>query len=282
MEYRYWVVRYVANLAREEFVNVGVVCGADEADWAVRFDLHEGDRRIGGGSRGLRSWARWFERRLESLRPGLVEAELAPTSWIEGLREREQSAIRFSAPRPIESDSAESAVELLFPLLVERDSTRRSHSRTRASMRGDLLRRFELELGFALERTLFSRPTVTIGAETGRFDIARESAGDGLVLTNVSNFAARDVESVAMEARAANWLVHRIREGGAEIALPDLGDVRVGQDTRVEAVYEPPRRGRGDAEAARLLESTQEAWETNGVTARSFDEVMAAPAQSLV
>jgi hypothetical protein len=38
MLYNYWVVRYVPNVARGEFTNIGLVVGADGADWTTRFE----------------------------------------------------------------------------------------------------------------------------------------------------------------------------------------------------------------------------------------------------
>lgn len=34
--YQYWLIRYVPNAVRGEFVNIGVLVGMDGKDWALR------------------------------------------------------------------------------------------------------------------------------------------------------------------------------------------------------------------------------------------------------
>lgn len=273
MDYQYWIIRYVPNLAREEFVNVGIVCGNDNADWCVRFDLHDGDRRVKHGLAGLQSWSRWFERRLAGLRPGGLLDEVSPSAWLEQQRIRQQSAVRLSPPRSIVAESADEAIELLFPLMVERESTRRQPSLTRSEMRRQIVDTLVNEANYEPRVTLFERPKVHVGEQSGHFDVARWLHGQG-VLTTTWTFNLQNLDQTEAALRSSHWLTHCVRDGGAIVRLSQKESRSIDSDSIFEAVYDPPRSGRGDKARMSVFATARDGWERNGVVALELEEFL--------
>lgn len=278
----YWVVRYVPNLVREEFVNIGIVCGREDGDWAVQFDDHQGGRSATSSLADLRPWQASFEQELRSRQVALIPAETSAMAWIEQLRAEGRSAIRLSAPRPVMADSARAAVDLLFPLMVARKKPQqRMAVRSRVAMRKGIEQAFQADFELVPGRTMFSRPKVRIGCATDRFDVARDAEGD-VVLTNAWSFRVRDVLSLQRDIRAANWGIDQIREGHVDAVLSVAGEDRgLDASVRIEAVYDPPVPGRGDREHMREFEQAREIWRASDVVARPYDEVTASPTLAL-
>ena len=67
MSYQYWIIRFVPNIARGEFTNVGLVCGRDGGDWAVGFDPRyvRNHGNLSSDLRELTNWITWFRRTVE-------------------------------------------------------------------------------------------------------------------------------------------------------------------------------------------------------------------------
>ncbi|WP_176714804.1 DUF3037 domain-containing protein [Leifsonia xyli] len=85
-ELQYWIIRFVPNLTRGEFHNIGIVAGHDGGDWAAQFDIQLGRAAAGfsGDLRDLRSWIRWFERQITARPDALFDVGGVPaTAWIE-------------------------------------------------------------------------------------------------------------------------------------------------------------------------------------------------------
>lgn len=122
MNYQYWVIQYIPDLVRGEYSNIGVVCGHDGHDWSVRLDRRFAKSRAAAvDAVDLAGWMNWFERRIQRHDQfESAEREVVTASWIAQLRTRQASSIQISPATPIEAQSSEEAITLLYSLLVDR------------------------------------------------------------------------------------------------------------------------------------------------------------------
>lgn len=272
LAYRYWLVRYVPNVARGEFVNIGILCGRDAGDWAVRFDTRSVHNRgqLGSDLHELKPWISWFERRIaEHASPDLTRSCVSE-GWIAHLRERQANAIQFSEATPIEIDSAQMGVELLFPHLVERDLARRHTGMTRQKLRSEV--RDTLRGDFALvEGTdFFVNPKAHIGKQRGTLDfLRRHTVSDSLL--NVWAFNVAKVSVLEQQVQASNYFLMRMRNEGAVVELSPGRSSAVNSDAPMSVIIDPPvvedeRQYRLD-----VFEAALEAWELCDVTVVSLE-----------
>jgi hypothetical protein len=274
MSYQYWVVRFVPNIARGEFTNIGIVCGRDGADWAVHFDPRyvRNHGNLGPELRELSLWTRWFQRTIE--RYGTTGFDERPVSsgWITHLRSRQANSVQFSEPAPINVESAREGVALLFPHLVERETSRRGRRNiTRKSLRAEVRETLEFQDGLIAGYDLFIQPKVQISKLRGSFDLARTD-GDPTGLTNVWAFNVASLDVLEREIQSWNYLVNRFRAEGATLQLAPSRSTVLGGDTPIDVVYDAPESQREAQWRSDIFEAAKEAWELNHVSARSLDE----------
>lgn len=283
MSYQYWVIRFVPNIARGEFTNVGLVCGRDDGDWAVRFDRRyvRNHGNLSPDLRELTGWITWFRRTIE--RRGSVGPGEQPVSsgWINHLRSRQANSVQFSEPAPIDVSSALAGVDMLFPHLVEREPTRRRWGFTRKSLRADVRDTLLHEAGLTLGRNLFVQPRAQIGKQHGSFDLMR-SDSPASALTNVWAFNVATLEVLEREIQSWNYLVSRFRSDGATLLLGRSGTVTLPADAPIDVVYDPPTSDREPQRRSDIFEGAQEAWRLNNITPCTLDEFHARVAVSLV
>jgi hypothetical protein len=169
VSYQYWIIRFVPNVVRGEFSNIGIVCGRDGGDWAVEFDLRS-IRNLGNFESGLGElsrWRMWFTRALEARSGASPNSRQATSTWIEHLRARQANSVQFSSPAPIGVNMAREGVDLLFPHLVERTQVRRRQGLDRRNLRAEVRAVLEYESDFVLGRDLFAGPRFQIGKQSG-------------------------------------------------------------------------------------------------------------------
>lgn len=274
MNYQFWVIRYVPNVARGEFTNVGIVCGIDGGDWEVRFDV-QGIPAAGAlrnDLRELRSWTTWFRRRVATHGQRSFDNAVVTTGWIEHLRHRQANSIQFAEPAPIRAESAAAAIELLFPHLVERTHTSRRRGLTRSGMRHDVRGVLQHELGLVLGRTLHVQPRARVGQQRGAFDLARDESSR-TVLTNVWTFNAATLTDLERDNQSWNYLVSRFRADGGSVELSGTQRLLAGSEP-IEVVYDPPTVARDASWRHDVFDAAREGWQLNGVVAVELDEYL--------
>ncbi|MGO1316328.1 MAG: DUF3037 domain-containing protein, partial [Cellulomonadaceae bacterium] len=273
MSYQYWIIRFVPNVARGEFTNVGLVCGRDDGDWAVRFDrrLVRNHGNLSSDLRELTGWISWFRRTIERCGGSGPGEQQVSSGWINHLRSRQANSVQFSEPAPIDVDSALAGVDLLFPHLVEREPTRRRRGFTRASLRVDVRDTLVHEAGLTLGRDLFLQPRAQIGKQRGRFDLMRSDSPVN-ALTNVWAFNVATLDVLQRETQSWNYLVSRFRSDGATLLLGGSRAVTLPPDAPIAVVYDPPTSTREQQWRSDIFEGAQEAWQLNGITPCTLDE----------
>lgn len=279
MSYQYWIIRFVPNVARGEFTNIGIVCGSDDrGDWAVGFDSRSVRNRGSFSSdlRELSNWTAWFRRTIESHSSQTLDEQSVSSGWIQQLRSRQSNSIQFSEPAPIDVESARDGVELLFPHLVEREPARRARTLTRQSLRGDVRDTLLYESDFTLGQNLFVQPKLQIGKLRGAFDFL--SVEDGTdELTNVWAFNVATLEVLEREVQSWNYLVTRFRDAGATLRLGANRTARLDADAPIDVVYDPPSSMNESDWRRDIFDAALEAWDLSGVTSCTMDEFHGVP-----
>ena len=273
MLYSYWVVRYVPNIARGEFTNIGLVVGTDGADWATRFETRNvpNPGALRSDLRELSSWVRWFGARVGAYSATTFEESSVSRGWLEHLRVRQANSVQFSEPLPIEAETSEQALALLFPHLIEREHPRRTRAGvTRKGMRTALRDLYQYELDYLPGRTLFLQPKMTVGRQRGTFDLARTELS-GAVLTNTWTFNAATLDHLERDIQSWNYLVSRFRSDGGDATLDSTEQHLAGREP-IEAVYVEPTAKTNTSWRTDIFEAALEAWRLADVHAIPYDD----------
>ncbi|MFI8565687.1 DUF3037 domain-containing protein [Rhodococcus sp. NPDC078407] len=260
MRYSYWILRYLPDAGRGEFVNIGLLVGRDGADWAAR-TVESFDRasRLGGSLDSAKSWAHSIEslaaREVEAL-SGLVLSEHTVHDWV-GFH---NNVVQLSAPLPVVAESAEAAIDLLYPRLVlEHEKAARSTSHYAALAK--------LEAAYNRIRpdlALTRKVKVRAGKQTLDFDFALS----GPRVEEVSRVWAFDLkETTPLVDRVLAWgfKMHELRSSGGEVRGPNR--LEVARDVPVKVLYVPPR----NADQIASFEVALDAWKTIGAVSFPVD-----------
>lgn len=272
MKYQYWIIRFVPNVARGEFTNIGIVCGRDGGDWAAAFDLRS-VRRHGNFSSDLHElhgWVTWFTRALDAPRSDSRREQAASSGWVEHLRSRQANSIQFAEPSVIDTGAAREGVNLLFPHLVEREHVSRRRGYTRPRLRSEVRDALSFAANLTLGRDLFLNPKIQIGKQRGSFDFLTRGGPEDAV-TNVWAFNLATLDVLERDVQSWNYLIGRFRNDGASVSLGSkIKSIQLPSDSPIDVVYDPPASGK-ETRRGDIFEAAMEAWEIGEVKARSID-----------
>lgn len=264
--YEYWVVRYVPDAIRGEFVNVGVVAGEGD-EWAVRrvSNLSRASR-LGGSAVVSKPFLLRIENMIEAeLRHMEILIgelpELFERGYLEDLRTRMNNSVQLSAPRAVLASSAEEAADLAFDLMVV-DSQKDVRHRTRTLAVRRLAHAFSDDP--ILQGHVRTRQLVAIGPETTRIDFAVED-GEVRQLSQAWAFDG-DPNRLQTNIRAWNYMMGLIRRRGGDLRLRSgrgAGElIEIPDSVEINAVYATPSRQEGAAQ----LDLAIRGWRDLGVS----------------
>lgn len=291
MRYDYWLLRYVPNTVRGEFVNIGVLAGADGHDWALRrvFSFTRASR-LGGDASLASDWLNRLSERVKprstmfgSFSPGeALGIEGISTYWIERQQGFLNNAVQIAAPVPVEAESAQKAADMLFDVLVL-ENPGKGRIRRKARIISDLQYEYLTEAHLKMNIDLRPRVKAIVGAQSGTFDFA---VGQNQVrqLTQVWSFGLKDLDRVDQDVRAWSYLVGRIRDEGGRVTATAVGHTKrtleISPDVPVRVVYERPET---DTQKDHFRVA-QDAWSKLGVVAFPTDQMgrVASEARRLV
>lgn len=258
MIHRYWTIRFVPDPVRDESVNLGVVVGsADDSDWAIRH-VHNPARasHLGGEPERALAFIRTLAHRVEdSTSSGELLATTEPMSrsFIEHLRAHQHNSVQLTDARTVVAESAEAALDLIYPLMVEEPERRqRSGGRQRITrlMADEFTRRFETR-----DVPIRKRVSVRSGAATGNIDFI---LGDdrAVQIAQAWSFTVRSVDLLQQQVQSWNWLLSRLRADGATVAAAHRAPVRIARDVPVLVVHDQPL----SEPQEHVWEAAREAW----------------------
>lgn len=283
MRYDYWVVRYVPDPIRGEFVNIGVIAGRDQ-DWSMRrvTNLRRASR-IGGSAVVTDPFLHRIE---DAIQRQLIEVEsLMPSDLsvtfgkgrLEDLRQRMNNIVQISESRPVVATSSEEAADLAFELMVvdvDHEVKHRSRTRVVHKLRDAFNLRPELVKHVALHQI------ASVGAQETAIDFAVQNR-TVRQMSQVWAFDVRDTRNLQTQIRAWNYLVGLLRDDGG--VLKSRGG-RIGAtipaQVDINAVYSPPTSEQGEVQLRIALEG----WRRLGVDAvpSSESEAVVEEAERLV
>lgn len=253
----YWLIRYVPDVARGEFQNIGIICGADDGDWIVGLDWRYLDRR--SIPRDVREWAHWLAREVNS-QDRLASDHEFTRAWVEGIRQRQANAIQLSAPQPTSAINARAAADILYPLLVHHDRQERRRTMTRRTMRAAVRDVYQMS-ALMDGRDFFAAPSIRLGHMSGDFDFLQTNERVP-ILRNAWAFDMARVEDVERDIRSWNYGITRLRDDGARF-ISGSESVAIPTDAVITAVVDEPTERRGVRRD--LFESVLESWEREHV-----------------
>lgn len=261
----YWVIRYVPNVARGEFENVGVVCGGSSGDWAVSFDWHYIQNRT---PKDFREWALWFERQIGQ-RETFVQDHEFTKAWVEGIRVRQANSVQLAPALPIAAGSAREAADLLYPHLVEHDLPSRRSRRTRRQLRIEVRDALQFEANLIEGADFFERPEVRIGQLRSDVDFVQIGTGSP-VIRNVWGFDVAGIDDLDRDVQAWNYSITRLRDDGGRMASGGTM-LDIPAAAPVAAIIDLPH---ADPTGRRkeIFDSALESWEHEGVSVMTIDE----------
>lgn len=261
----YWVIRYVPDTARGEFHNIGVVCGADNGDWAAAFDWRFIHNRT---PRDILEWAHWFAGQVNQREAVLPEHEFT-RGWVEGIRQRQANSIQVAPPLPVVAKNAREAAEMLYGQLVEHQFRHRRQRTTRRQLRSEVRTVLDYTLRQGLQ--YFERPEVRLGQMHGDFDFVQVNEARP-VIRNVWAFDVAGLDDLERGIQAWNYGVTRLRTDGAVLRAGEL-TVDLPEDSVVTAIIDPPQHE--SRRRAEIYQATLESWEREHVdvlTLSQFEE----------
>lgn len=267
MKYRYWTIRYVPNPVRDERVNIGIIIGSvDDVDWAIRHaESATRASHLGGESGRALAYVRALAASVDSAlltNELLRSVEPVGTALIERLRVHQHNSVQLSEARTVIAPSAEEAMDLIYPLMVEDPGPRqRSVGRQRIAklMDEEFHRRFT-GAGVPIRKKVAARTN----SATGTFDFAIGTDG-AIQLAQAWSFTVQSMEDLQHQFQSWNWLVSRIREDGAVLGRESDDMLSISPDTPLLVVHDLPTTDRQKS----VWEAAQESWELLGVNVQS-------------
>jgi hypothetical protein len=252
MFYQYWIVRYVPDAIRGEFVNIALLVGGDGQDWAFRRVTHlQRATRLGGDPTIAGYWLRELESMVSSLNHQRVlgsepiltaladSGENISAAVVGRLAARLNNAVQISAPYPIVAETAQAGISMLFDHLVD-DPQVKSRELFGARVSSYVSQQFRRALPEGSQAVIRNRPYIRVGGvpRTANFAVTDSEVEQ---ITNTWSFNLSDVEKVSTEIQA--WVAHmnRLRRRGGVLESKGGPPLTIPGDVQLRVVYEEPR-----------------------------------------
>lgn len=278
--YQYWIVRYVPDPIRGEFVNIALLVGQDGRDWAFRQVTNlQRATRLGGDPMIAGYWLRELknmvtalnDRRTPSpdhlLRSLADSGENISAAVVGRLSARLNNAVQISNPYPIVAESANAGVSMLFDHLIA-DPQVQPRELFGARVGHYVAEQFRRALPEGSHAVIRNRPHILVGAvpRTANFAVTDFEVEQ---ITNTWSFNLADVDKVSTEIQA--WVAHmnRLRRKGGVLESKGRPPLTIPGDVQLRVVYEEPRL----ASSKPALQIAREVWsEVPGLVAYSEAE----------
>jgi hypothetical protein len=282
VRYDYWVIRYVPDAIRGEFVNIAVVAGRGD-DWSFRRVGNLGRAsRLGGSAVMTDSFMKRIENaisiRLDEVE-ALIPSDLSP--WgkgdLEDLRVRMNNIVQLSDARPVLASSAEEAANLAYELMIVDSDTEVGH-RSRAKVVDKLRHAFEVRPELA--QHLAKSRLASVGLQSTTIDFAVKNRHVHQ-MSQVWAFDVKDPRRLQTKIQAWNYLLGLLRvDGGRLGSRRGQAGVEIPRTVEVNAVVTPPDTAAGEEQ----FDIAKDGWERLGiqVVASSDSEVIVDKAERLL
>lgn len=282
-EYMSWILRYIPNTARGEFVNIGVLVGSDGSDWAIRHVSNfTRASRLGGDATFMRPLMQRLSDRVsevnnsgpvESIYSFVADNSETISYWtVEELRVRFNNSLQISEPTPAYGTSAAEVANILYGHLVSetiRESVPRSRTRMKSNFRTAVMNAWHHDAVIPLE----VGPVIEIGHLHQDFDFALLD-GEVEQMTQVISINRKDRTLIRKDISAWNYAVTRLRQTGAILRSKELA---VPRDTPIIMIHDEPK----NTEQKEILQFAREGWSELGIESFSNKEIASAASRAL-
>jgi hypothetical protein len=247
MSYHYSLIRFVPDPARGEFVNLGVIAGDDDGrDWDLRLiqNLRRPRALDDTGALALAlAFAVRLEDHIEALEqlPDTTPVQPISTELLLQLSGEMQNIVQISTPTPVVADSAENALDLLFPELVV-DAAAPEFRRFERKHRAQASTRRAYRAHDVPEEAVTEQAHVAAGPYEGHFDFA-VSNGEVVQLVQCWSFQLPNQAELAEQVKAWAWVVRGLRKDGGRLHGLGDRDLDVEGNVEIAAVFVPPATG---------------------------------------
>ncbi|OAV61781.1 DUF3037 domain-containing protein [Enteractinococcus helveticum] len=226
-EYVSWVLRYVPNAFRGEFINIGVLVGGSDNDWALKYvsDFRRASS-LGGDAQKLLPLLQDLANRVSPKNrqsqldtSGVVfPIESLSVEDVERARVHKNNALQLSAPSLSYAESSEQLVQILFENYVVEQST--SHGRQKLTIIRDHYREALEKVELGDSRQWSSKVKARAGdGEVDNFDFAIYSPHTVDQLTLAINFQRGEERELRKTVHAFQFRLQQIRDSGAQINI---------------------------------------------------------------
>ena len=262
MTYFFSMLRFVPDPARGEFVNIGAIAGdEDSQDWELRLISNLKRARSIDHAAFLPhalEVAGEFQDRLAT--EDLPAPQKGWLTWSElrSLSGEMNNILQLSAPAPIDADSAEGALDVVFDELVLDPAARRF--RFEKKHRAVTAIRQAYRAVAVPDEYVRQHVVVASGAFKSPFDFAIQN-GRAVQLVQCWSFQLPNQDELADQVKAWAWTMHELRRHGGELRLNGAA-IDLPQELDVGVVYIPPTDD-GDSSA---FEEARAAFDEVGVT----------------
>ncbi|MBP2354004.1 hypothetical protein JOF29_005114 [Kribbella aluminosa] len=263
MRYDYWVIRYVPDAIRGEFVNIAVIAGRNE-DWSFRRVGNLGRAsRLGGSAAMTHAFMRRIEEAISvrlSAVESLVPSDLMPLRKgdVEDLRVRMNNIVQLSEARPVLANSAEEAANLAYDLMIVDTDTEVGH-RSRVKVVNRLRHAFEVRP--ELVQHLAKSGIAAVGSQDTSIDFAVTNRHVHQ-MSQVWAFDVKDTRRLQTNIQAWNYLLGLLRaDGGRLVARRGQSGVQIPKSVEINAVFTPPDTSAGEEQ----FEVAKDGWRRLGV-----------------
>lgn len=270
MSFQFSLIRFVPDVARGEFVNIGAIAGSEAAgEWELRL-IGNLTRAKALDDRGVLAkafeWAAGLEDHLIAVDqlPGADQAEPMTFALLQRQSVDMQNIVQVSTPAPIAAESAEEALDLIFEHQVL-DVARRSFPFAKKNRAQGAARRAYADNDVPAA-AIRERARVRSGVYDGGFDFAIHN-GRTVQLAQCWSFQLPNQTDLAEQVKAWSWLVHELRNDGGELVIGDAS-VEVPAELEIFAVAIPPLEGR----TSPAYVEAQEAFRENNVVEVGTDD----------
>lgn len=272
-EYTAWVLRYVPNLLRGEFINFGILAGRDGGDWAIEHvaDLSRATC-IGGEQVRPRSLLERFHHDVHFVN-GEPVSPRARGLWTPGsdslsaeavsrVRQLSHNALQFSEPMPSLGDSAVQVAQRLYEQLVV-EPVHHPRPRPRTTLRNrvrDLISQVEISRSQAVQGQELRSANATADV-----DFLFGPTGP-VKLTHCLTFARQNASVSRNEADHWTLFVDGIRRRGATTMIGSGSAerlVQIPRDIEVSVIHDAPV----NKDQTEALQAAQDGWHRFEITA---------------
>ncbi len=250
MKYVYSVIRFVPDLVRGEFVNVGILAGSEESsEWDIRsvgnlrraryIDdvglLHQVWGFVEDMGREVARYTRAVETgRFDSACEQLSE------EWLKRLSEESRNVVQFSTPAVIVAENVDEALDILFKQFIVEPETRQFTFKKKYEALAAIRRAYR-EAGLKRQEHFEERANVKGEHHKERFDFVVAN-GRAVQLAQTWSFQVPNQDDLAKRVKAWAWTVGDIRQHGGTAEL-GARHIDVPHNVDIEVVYVPPANG---------------------------------------